>query len=183
MKCSCTQTGMVACTEWECTCPAFASMAGTCKHIVAALLQVKKEMKHSDWHPPKQDPHEKTLREIVGLFQPVTPAENRTAATPLQVEYLLELTPSWNRRIDRWLTLRLKTGPKRLYVVKNIRDFLSAFTEGKPLYFTKNFTYDPAVHLPDQKDRDMLRFLASLYKSEQTYQQMFHPWDSTCWAK
>lgn len=171
-------------TDWdgclhrvECTCPAFASMAGTCKHIVAALLQVKKEMKHSDWHPPKQDPHEKTLREIVGLFQPVTPAENRTAATPLQVEYLLELTPSWNRRIDRWLTLRLKTGPKRLYVVKNIRDFLSAFTEGKPLYFTKNFTYDPAVHLPDQKDRDMLRFLASLYKSEQTYQQMFHPWD------
>lgn len=160
----------------DCTCPAFASVAGHCKHIVAALLQLREEMRLSDF-PPKQDPHEKTIREIIGLFQPALPEENHTTAAPLQVEYLLELIPSWNRKTDRWLTLRLKAGPKRLYVVKNIREFLSAFAEGKPLYFTKNFTYDPAVHLPDQKDREMLRFLASLCKSEQMYQQMLHPWD------
>lgn len=171
----------------DCSCPSFYSMAGYCKHIVAVLFQIR-EGRESQTHVvplprpdvsrPEPNREDQAIRDILGLFQPFLPEKNTDVPDPtLQVQYLLELTPSWDGRTDRWFSLRLKVGPKRLYVVKNIQEFLSAFDRREHLYFTKNFTYDPTVHHPDAKDADMLRFLSSLSKSEQLYRQLIRPWD------
>ncbi|ASA19730.1 hypothetical protein [Paenibacillus donghaensis] len=58
----------------------------------------------------------------------------------LQFEFILKVNKS---AYNHSFTLELKVGVKRLYVVSKISNFLEHLEQGKPLYFTKQFTFDP----------------------------------------
>lgn len=56
--------------------------------------------------------------------------------------------------------LSLKVGDKRLYVVKNIKQFIESIINEETLDFGKNFTFDPNIHYFKEEDRliiDLLR--------------------------
>lgn len=164
----------------QCDCPAFTSYDGYCKHVVAVLYSLLEWEKEAVPHAAALETgHRRALRDLLDLFQQEPSKEaSRSSAQPLSVEYWLGLVPCWDNQVDRWLTVRLKVGPKRHYVVKNIREFLQAFAEGESLFFTNHFTYDPTQFRPAAEDEAMLRFLSRLARNEQQYRHILSPWDS-----
>jgi SNF2 family DNA or RNA helicase len=169
----------------QCSCPAFFSYAGYCKHIVAVLLylhehhQTEPHSAHKRHAMPHK--HNQVMSHIIHLFQNnLLQTSSVSSTSPLEVQYILGLMPSENRgsEINMWLTVQLKIGSDRLYVVKNINDFLSAFKQQSSLVFSKNFTYDPAVYRPAVEDEAMLRFLLTLSNNEQLYKRRLNPWST-----
>lgn len=181
----------------ECSCSAYYSYDGHCKHIVAALLflceyydqseQVSwtgRNVRHLGTLQSRMsssravsDRNQQAIHNLIRRFQHERlNVSGNSSKDPLSVEYKLGLTTAQDRELDMWLTVQLKVGMERLYVVKNIHDFLKAFKEQRPLIFTKNYTYDPTLHCPTPEDEKMLRFLLVLYQNERLYQQLLHPW-------
>jgi SNF2 family DNA or RNA helicase len=170
-------------SDAQCSCPAFFAYEGYCKHIVAVLLYLNEhyrtEQPSSRRSYTALHQHNQAMNHIINLFQNnLLQTPSRAATSPLEVQYVLGLMPSEERgsNINMLLTVQLKIGSGRLYVVKNMYNFLSAFKQQNTLVFSKNFTYDPAIHRPAAEDEAMLRFLLILFNNEQLYKRMLSPW-------
>ncbi|SFS42823.1 DEAD/DEAH box helicase [Marininema halotolerans] len=170
--------------ESSCECLAFKLYRGYCKHIVAVLLllhfaEKKGESTFQNLIRLTRSEQEQSrfLQEMMDRFQQLHVEDHEEALHPLTVEYELEFQPAWYKG---WMVfaLQLKVGPQRRYVVKNIREFLRAFTDEVTLPFTKTFTYDPEIFYFSSHDQKMLRFLSSVADNEQVYQSMRNPWQS-----
>ena len=61
---------------------------------------------------------------------------------PLQVEYVCHSHSNGGYSNDHFLSVELKIGVERTYIVKNIKQFLQAVEEQKNISFTKKFTFD-----------------------------------------
>jgi SNF2 family DNA or RNA helicase len=179
----------------ECSCPAFSNYSGYCKHMVAVLLYVQKygeiDLKSSLKEKPTIEKREITstnsrpvldmeVQKMIQLFEDNLLIEPTPIVEQLlQVQYVLGLVMSPpNTNIDKSLTVQLKVGGERLYVVKSIRDFLRAFKRKQPITFTKNFVYDPILYQPTKQDETMIRFLLDLFDSELAVKQIITPWSS-----
>ncbi|MCL7745804.1 DEAD/DEAH box helicase [Halalkalibacter alkaliphilus] len=146
---------------YSCDCEAAITYPGACKHIVAMLFAIKEwqEEKESIIPFPSSQPNQlrsKMLEKFQNVF-----AKNQRPTTvemePLQVEYeLLFSHASFSSLLDR-VELRLKAGTKRLYVVKNIEEFLHSFMHRESYTFTANFSYDPSCHQIDESDASILK--------------------------
>lgn len=66
-------------------------------------------------------------------------------------------------------TLSLKVGVDRLYVVKNIRQFLEDTAASKTIEFGKTFEFNPAIHEFSEVDSKILQYLREVYEIEKTY--------------
>src|SRR5699024_251683 len=84
---------------------------------------------------------------------PINIMSNRTAVN-------IEFTLKWD--VEHQIYIQLKVGVNRLYVVKNVSDFLSNVFAGEIHYFTDNFTYDPEEHY-------ILKYLQHILAGEQVY--------------
>lgn len=165
--------------EADCDCPAFSAYAGYCKHIVAVLLYLE-EADQSKQSPTsitrsELDRNHIAIQEIMSSFQT---NHGRRASTSqlLYLQYFLKMIPSKDYESDRWFTVQLKAGSDKLYVVKNIRDFLNAFKQQRQLFFSSKFVYDPTVYAANAEDEKMLRFLLELHNDERVYRGMIDPW-------
>ncbi|RCW48562.1 DEAD/DEAH box helicase [Paenibacillus prosopidis] len=87
--------------------------------------------------------------------------------TPLDVEITCKLYPYGYRK--HMFGIELKVGPKRLYIVQKIREFLERVELGKPFVFSKNFTYDPALHSFQPENDAVIRQLIQIYRNETMY--------------
>lgn len=65
--------------------------------------------------------------------------------------------------------LELKVGPKRLYVVSKIKDFLSKLEQREKIVFSKNFTFDPSIHSFSKANESVLDLLVQIKRSEEFY--------------
>ncbi|WP_232698492.1 DEAD/DEAH box helicase [Brevibacillus daliensis] len=95
---------------------------------------------------------------ILGLFeyQPSRPSGNRSnfdTREVLDVEFICKPFHYGYRKY--MFGIELKVGPKRLYIVQKLRDFLISVEQRKPYLFTKHFTYDPKLH-SFQKENDAI---------------------------
>lgn len=176
------------CTDFHCTCPAYSDFDGICKHIVAALLELKTfdekelirmvrpEKQSVNRHPlslatnnnteyntsPRVDFLEKkNLMELIQSFQQMYLKKQETyhERERLSVEYIVKLFPKLYSFRFPSIEVELRVGAKRLYVVKDIKEFLIAVHHGKTLRFTKLFTYDPADYIFSDEDAAILGWL------------------------
>ncbi|MCS1351254.1 DEAD/DEAH box helicase [Mechercharimyces sp. CAU 1602] len=172
-------------SDADCSCPANSAYYGFCKHIVAVLIYIirntvsgKNEPIDSNDLPPwVKEGHRNRVRSVMEKFQtPMTISERRSPESfgneHLFVQYEVELVPSYEEKVDRWVTVQLRVGPKRVYVVKDIAAFLEAVMEAKELYFTKTFIYDPDIYRLSDVDMEMLQFLSELARDEERYRQL-----------
>lgn len=86
---------------------------------------------------------------------------------PLDMEITCRTYPYGYRK--HMFGIELKIGPKRLYIVQRIRDFLLSVEHGKMFVFSKHFTYDPALHLFQPRDDAVLRQLNQILSNEMLY--------------
>ncbi|MFD0679260.1 MULTISPECIES: DEAD/DEAH box helicase [unclassified Paenibacillus] len=98
------------------------------------------------------------------------------ARTPLEVEFICKTFPYGYRKY--LFGIEIKIGPKRLYIVQKIRDFLDRFDHRESYVFSKNFSYDPELHSFQKENDDVIRQLAQIYNNEQMYRETSNPYSS-----
>lgn len=168
-------------TYYSCECPAFFSFnQGNkfCKHIIAVLL------KYINEYLPKQELYNQSKSSLVPEMvqkkkgkPPAPPSIAGMLAKKMSSgfinyhetrrEIILEPTFYFFTRYTNQIYLEFRTGLERLYVVKNLSEFLDAiFERYSTLEFGKGFTYDPAKHRFNDRDEKLLRILLELYETD-----------------
>ncbi|MDG5786045.1 SNF2 helicase associated domain-containing protein [Evansella sp. AB-P1] len=168
--------------EYDCTCPAYEKYPGICKHIVAVLFEIKsyggesflnkEETIESSWTDEKLemtnvvDYYERTkANSIIKSFQQIYLKKQETYhdRETLRVEYILKLEPKLYSHHTGSIELEVKVGPQRLYVVKDLKEFLRVVHGEQTLKFAKHFTYDPADYIFSEEDEAILSWLWRLF--------------------
>lgn len=113
-------------------------------------------------------------RDMMRLFEEGAAPALRAGArfdlrTPLEAEFTLRPFPYGYRKY--MFGLEMKIGAKRLYIVKNIRDFLDKIHRREPYSFSKHFSYDPEQHSFRPADEAILQKLVEICRNEQMYQE------------
>ncbi|WP_235885336.1 DEAD/DEAH box helicase [Paenibacillus cymbidii] len=86
-----------------------------------------------------------------------------------RLEAEFTLTPRQYGYRDWLFDIELRIGPGRLYIVRDIRDFLKRVDEGRTLSFTPQFEYDPAQHHFGAADDALIRELVRVVRREELY--------------
>ena len=142
-----------------CECPAFHAY-GYCKHLVASLLEVADRLKLTS-KDFKYDVSDQFIRALVSASD--DELNVISSKSPMNVEY----TCKWD--VEQQLYIQLKVGEERLYVVKNVTEFLSNINAGEIHFFTSNFTYDPDEHYFLEQDLAVFKYFRHILTGEQVY--------------
>jgi SNF2 family DNA or RNA helicase len=154
--------------DYDCTCPAFYNFPGACKHVIAVLyaVQMKRELQKK---PPAKD---QVAKELLNYFANQRPEK---FLTELNLE--LELQIRLGHRISAELSLRV--GLQRLYVVKEIGEFLDCIKTGRELEYGKNFTFEPHNMRFNEHDRAVIQLLLDMYEGHLAWQELENPFDNS----
>lgn len=167
----------------ECECLAYASYGGFCKHIVAVLLEIRKwyENKNLATHTqesmtkgdlklvyPNDHKQDEEQKKTAAVVKSMLDYVYRRQGEPAE-KFTLLVEPSlivkWNNRIGGLvIAMSLRVGEDKLYMVKNLEQFLQAIEAKKPLYFGKKFTYDPKHHSFTPEDKSLIDVLVEVYQ-------------------
>ncbi|MBU9713589.1 DEAD/DEAH box helicase [Evansella tamaricis] len=177
---------------FSCTCPAFGKYPGICKHVVATLFELKQRIQQEEEREESGKSHfslqekqaevriegkrerqihnvgfieERKTTELISSFQQIYMKKQETyqEREVLQIEYRIKLFPKIYRHLTGSIELELKVGPKRLYVVRDLKEFLRCYHEERTLKFAKLFTYDPSDYVFSEEDKAILSWLWRLY--------------------
>ncbi|AKG73506.1 DEAD/DEAH box helicase [Salinicoccus halodurans] len=163
-----------------CDCPAYPTY-GECKHICATLLAISHSQEQEK--PQKSDrsffenrssnnPRYAKADTLIDFFGGhVTPSYNKY---PLHVEYTLRSFKDASMR--ETFDIQLKVGENRLYVVKDIREFLEAVVTGKEVEFGTHFIYRPDYHTFSDVDMQVLNQLIDIKQTEDFYNKNTRSW-------
>lgn len=180
-----------------CECLAYDTY-GSCKHIVAVLLEIREQQEEekepvgtasssgesrrgqlNSWNEYKYEQAARLINTAMDRTDP-TAGEGRQnqGREPLTIEYICKQQTSLSTDTEL-LSLELKAGTQRTYVVKNIEEFLHSVTEGGTYYFTAKFSYDPFEHYILAEDLEIIRLLQDITKNEAFFRsQQGYYWGS-----
>lgn len=148
-----------------CDCPAYDTHTA-CSHIVAVLISIANKVSEDEELVADSETTDRLLEAISASY---TRDSTFLEKMPLQVIYELKWTD------HGYLSLELKVGPKRAYVVQNLPLFLQNVLDHQPHYFTKLFTYHPDSHVFLQQDLEIFELLATVLRNEKVYQELIYP--------
>lgn len=101
------------------------------------------------------DDSRRAASDFIALF---TNHDQENSQEELSLE--LELEINTDRQITSFL--QLKVGLSRLYMVKDLQEFLSAMKTGRPLEFGMKFTYDPTQQTFKEEDVPIIGMLQEM---------------------
>lgn len=176
--------------SWNCTCPESEIHEGLCEHSIATFLKMydrqEKELEQQageslGW--PFTDPTvydgkiptvQSRVQENVS-YDPDAKVDNLLMAfehaldtyekKPIHVEFQLE----FNEQVYLYgysAALSLRIGLERLYIVKDIKNFLRCIVDGDKEFYTKNFEFDGRTHTFDEKSMQVINMLIDIYEDE-----------------
>ncbi len=163
-----------------CDCPAYPTH-GQCKHICATLLAIRHQQEMDKPRKPDRSFFEKRSSNnpryakadsLIGFFGSAgTFSYNKY---PLQVDYTLSALKSTAGK--ETFDIQLRVGENRLYVVKDIREFLNAIAVKKEMEVSSAFTYQPEAHTFADVDMRVLGMLIEITKTEAFYTKNARGW-------
>lgn len=161
--------------EANCECIAYDTY-GSCKHIVAVLLEIEALQRHSGGElktsVSSQRKYEQAGEMMRALDSWLASEQGELPSDPkecLIVEYICNPTFSGARLRNRLIAIELKVGVKRPYVVKDLSKFLQSIEEQSEYVFTSKFSYDPFRHAFHEEDRRILELLQDVRKQAEFY--------------
>lgn len=144
--------------EATCTCPAYDRFWGYCKHIVAVLLSIKEIDERGGLYKKNGNQQIDSILEYFHNQQ-----LNERISVKLQIYYEVE-RHSMDETVESYLTL--KVGEERMYVVRNIKEFIENVYNVKPQYFGKQFTFEPEIHGFGEGDQRVLDLIYEIHENE-----------------
>lgn len=126
-------------SKYQCSCHESKTFNGACKHVIATLKQAQIMIEESK---QKQLEVDRSIHEILNCF--ADPILTQTIIRqPIKLEVHLKYTEYYRQRNA---LISLRVGLDKMYVVKNIQEFLNAFDENDEIEFGKSFTLNPDYH-------------------------------------
>jgi SNF2 family DNA or RNA helicase len=89
--------------------------------------------------------------------------------TPLDLEFTFSVFPYSYRKY--MFGVELKVGPKKLYIVQKLKDFLHCVERREACLFSKHFTYDPQFHVFSRENDAVLQQLIQIIRMEELYRE------------
>ncbi len=169
-------------TQQMCDCPAFASFEGACKHIVAVLKAIQRDWQtyyqsvpipaqavaeFHDSRPGSTQRLSEATRRMLSVYRAVPPTTARSGALqkariePTFFFMRNHYTPFGG---ESWLEFSI--GVERLYVLKNIPDFLHALSDNTELVFGKQFILKASNTEFDESSQTLIALLQRIYDEE-----------------
>jgi len=162
-----------------------------CEHIAAALIHLHEERAPEPEERPLQAASAARREALIptrdllftkglislfdGLSGTAEASEEAEAeageAVTLDVEFICKAVTENTR--SPLLAIEMKVGPKRLYVVPKLKEFLDRIELGQSCVFAKHFVYDPAVHAFKPEDKAIIDRLIVIARSEAAYRDAF----------
>lgn len=128
-----------------------------CHHVVAVLLKYSKESANPQVKNLNAVRAERLVREL---------KNNMELDSDIKRELNLEVRYCYDKINPITSSLELRVGFERLYMIKNIKDFLRALEIGEDLEFGKGFTFKPSQHKFFKQDMDIVELLLENYEIE-----------------
>ncbi|MGP7817371.1 SNF2 helicase associated domain-containing protein [Niallia sp. 01092] len=186
----------------SCNCPAFNNWYDEeCKHIAAVLFEIQESGAMWQYEEParknrleeRQQMLERQQAELMRqqqvrqsayvnqltnqfidkfstYYQETIQQEKVVEKQPLMVEWICKM------HNKKSITLEIKVGLKRPYVLKDIKKFLEAIKWKEQYPFTKNFTYDPTEYTFSEVDQEVINLLQEGLNFEKMYQNLQSPY-------
>lgn len=150
--------------QYACDCPAYYSYHGACKHIVAVMKKAQGELKK--YIDSKNQNN--VLDELFSFFDSLTGEDHKQE---VQLEITYEFQSDYFDKFISSMEFRIGTG--RLYILRNIKEFLANVYDSQPFEFGKNFTFDPIKHTFSGKNKEIIDILLEIYENEKLLEQRF----------
>lgn len=147
-----------------CECPAYNDNSGNCKHVVATMFKIYEMNRVQKVEKIRE---ENTSNNILEFF---TYRKNEYKVLA-NVEYDFEFNYGSNGFLKETY-LNLKVGENKLYVVKNTKKFIESIIDNQPLYFGKDFTFDPSIHYFSDLNKKIIKLLQEVYDIENSLDDM-----------
>ncbi|MEW9124406.1 MAG: SNF2 helicase associated domain-containing protein, partial [Thermotaleaceae bacterium] len=145
-------------TYYECDCPAFMSYEGACKHIVAVIKFTQAELLKNNSFSKLR-----TANNDFDIFTYFDELHQGNIKKEVQIEINYELEHSYKSMIS---AIDMKLGEERLYVVRNMREFLESIDKESDLEFGKRFIFRPTEHSFSPIDQSIINLLLEIYDGE-----------------
>ncbi len=143
-----------------CTCTAFESKWGICKHAVAVLFAIREKDKEGFFDDLLS---KQVAKNIFGFFNSKTSILKK--AVNLEIIYELKKEKVGLRMIS-YSSLMLRIGQERLYIVKDIKNLFDSIVKNEEVHFGKEFSFDPALHDFQEEDKPIINLILELYETE-----------------
>ncbi|KLU61335.1 hypothetical protein CEB3_c22750 [Peptococcaceae bacterium CEB3] len=145
--------------QCRCGCAVSYTGAGVCQHVVAVLKAAQAEFSSSR---PGRPGTPAAVKEFLSFFENLRPGNSKEEIN-FAVELSLSLIPGVSAHVS------FKVGRERLYVVKDIPAFLRAVAEERPMFFGKEFTFEPLQQAFKKDDRPVVDLLGQIYALHQEW--------------
>lgn len=146
----------------NCSCPAFQQYKDPCKHVAALYFYLIESEKF------KKSFNYMAAGEFLESYFSDISEENKRR---VNLEYYIHLV-SYQGDLFGYITL--KTGIDKMYVVKNIKQYLEKIIEDGVIEFGKNFIYNGRIHEFKDEDKKVIDFFLELYSVEKTVKSESH---------
>ncbi|MGX5634541.1 SNF2 helicase associated domain-containing protein [Bacillus thuringiensis] len=168
--------------DTSCDCLAYARFL-ECKHGVAVLFALCED----DW---KEEVFSSTLvarnkhiyqpaEQFINLFrtnQTITQTHDQDQKHMLRMELMCRSyreNPMSIRSGNILLRMEMKVGLDRMYIVRNIKEFIKNINTHFTHTFTKKFTYDPTKHSFSDTDYEIICILQDIVNNESFYRNNY----------
>ncbi|WP_423219580.1 SNF2 helicase associated domain-containing protein [Fervidicella metallireducens] len=147
--------------EHNCECPAYFSVSYSypiCKHIVAVIfkfLEIYRDSENQNYSMTKQKGLE-IIEQIKTSY-----IDDNSVKEEVKLEFYFDFQFGY----ERVAALELKIGTNKMYVVKNMKSFLSDINFNKSIEFGKGFTFDTDKHVFNDSDKKIIGVLLEIYES------------------
>lgn len=173
--------------EASCSCDHYATSGAYCPHIAAVMLAIAADKSEEE---PVQDiaisdRDSQLTKQVIYLFDRDL---TRQSELQLEDEAIPELTQELNVEFAcrvmqgfssrPMLSITMKIGVSRLYIVQRMKDFLNNVEGRNPMVFAKHFTYDPLEHVFKPADEQFIRLMIEALRAEEIYKDLFHSFSS-----
>jgi SNF2 family DNA or RNA helicase len=144
---------------YACDCSYGKNNDNICKHAVAVLLKWSRE---KDRILKKENRAlSRRTEELIEYFK--SSMKNREMAANKELN--LEVKYEFEAEYERVSSIELKVGEERTYVVRGMRDFLSAiFKKDREIEYGKNFTFNPLKQGFKAADKELIDLLLEIYE-------------------
>jgi hypothetical protein len=151
--------------RYQCSCKDYGHYFGYCKHVVAALLALEQ------YEESRQDRISARSRHLISEILNELPGEQSTTFREVTLMPTLAFFYDEENTEENQCAISLSIGEERLYVVKNMRNFLEQLEEGVQIPFGKKFTFQPGVHAFSEENQTMLDLFFEIYHVVNLYEQ------------
>lgn len=138
-----------------------------CKHAVAVLLKWSRE---KDRILKKENRAlSRRTEELIEYFKSSMKNKEMAAYKELNLEIKYEFEAEY----ERFSSIELKVGEERTYVVRGMRDFLSAiYKKDREIEYGKNFTFNPLNQGFKAADKELIDLLLEIYEFDALFSKV-----------